>query len=288
MSIPVRVSIDPASVSRCQGGSNPVAPTARGDRRDELLAARRDVLVVGVRLVPLEHRELGVVLGREALVAEVLADLVDALEAADDQALEVELGRDPQVQRAVERVVVRGERPAGAAAVDRLQDRRLDLDEAGVVEEPADLADHLRARDEHLARLLVRHQVELALAVAGLDVGEAVVLLRRRAQRLREQRPVVELQRQLTAAGAEHGPVRPDQVTEIERDEPVERLLAEHVRARVQLHPARPVDEVEERRLALAAPRREPAGDAGARFGLLAGLELLVRRLHLGDRLRRR
>jgi len=46
----------------------------------------------------------------------------------------VELGRDPQVEVAVERVVMRDERPRGGAAVERLQNRRLELDEAGVVE----------------------------------------------------------------------------------------------------------------------------------------------------------
>ena len=77
-----------------------------GDARDEPLDAVHRVAVVGVGLVPLEHRELGVVLERDAFVAEVLADLVDALEPADDQALEVQLGRDPQVERLVELVVV--------------------------------------------------------------------------------------------------------------------------------------------------------------------------------------
>jgi hypothetical protein len=44
------------------------------------------------------------VLVRDALVAEVLAELVDLLEAADDQPLEVELGRDAQVEVCVELV----------------------------------------------------------------------------------------------------------------------------------------------------------------------------------------
>ena len=168
------------------------------------------------------------------------------------------------------------ERPRQRAAVDRLQHRRLDLDEALVVEEAADRRDDARARDEQLARLLVGDQVELALAVAGLDVLEAVVLLRRRAQRLGQQRPVLDLERQLAAAGAEDGAVDADQVAEVERDEPVERLLAEHVRARLQLDAPDAVDEVEERHLALAAPRGQPAGDAHAVVGLLAGLEALV------------
>ena len=73
-------------------------------------------------------------LERDALVAEVLADLVDALEPADDQTLEVQLGGDPQVERLVELVVVSRERPRERTAVAWLQDRRLDLDEAFLVE----------------------------------------------------------------------------------------------------------------------------------------------------------
>src|SRR5829696_3156181 len=41
-----------------------------GHERDERLAAARDVVVIRIGLVPLEHRELGVVLERHALVAE--------------------------------------------------------------------------------------------------------------------------------------------------------------------------------------------------------------------------
>ena len=54
------------------------------------------VVVVGVGLVELEHGELGIVLGADAFVAEVAIDLVDAVHAADHQALEVELGRDAE------------------------------------------------------------------------------------------------------------------------------------------------------------------------------------------------
>ena len=192
LDVAVREDVDPRAVADRAGqrlappggGEVELARRSRPPRpphADERLAAARDVLVVGVRLVPLEHRELGVVLERDALVAEVLAELVDALEAADDQPLQVQLGGDPQVEVAVELVVVGDERPRGRAAVERLQDRRLDLDEARVVEEAADRGDHLRAGDEDRARLLVGDQVELAVAMAGLDVGEAVVLVGRRA-----------------------------------------------------------------------------------------------------------
>src|SRR5918998_5719218 len=54
----------------------PLVADLMGDLGDELLETGGGVLVVGVGLVPLEHGELGIVLGRDALVAEVLAELV--------------------------------------------------------------------------------------------------------------------------------------------------------------------------------------------------------------------
>ena len=65
--------------------------------RDQRLVELHHVVDVPVRGVELEHRELGVVRRVDAFVAEDAPDLVDALEAADDQALEVQLGRDAQL-----------------------------------------------------------------------------------------------------------------------------------------------------------------------------------------------
>ena len=159
---------------------------------DELLDPPHRVLVVRVGLVPLEHRELGVVLERDALVAEVLADLVDALEAADDQPLEVELGRDAQVQLLVELVVVGGEGSCEGSAVTRLQDRRLDLHEAVRVEVAADGGDDARAQEEVARATLVHQQVEVAAPIARLGVGEAVEGVRQRPLVLRQQDELVD------------------------------------------------------------------------------------------------
>ena len=89
---------------------------------------------------------------RDALVAEVLAELVDALEPADDQALQVELGRDAQVEVGLELLRMRDEGMRERAAVARLQHRRLDLDEPFLVEVAADGRDDLRPQEEELAR----------------------------------------------------------------------------------------------------------------------------------------
>ena len=124
-----------------------------------------------VRLIELEHRELGVVLTRQPFVAEVAVDLVDPLESADDEALQVQLRRDPHEQLHVERVVMRDERARGGAADDRMHHRRLDLEEVARVEELADAAHDLRALAEHRADVGIDREIDVALAIARLDVA---------------------------------------------------------------------------------------------------------------------
>ena len=121
------------------------------DEGDEFFGEVHQVVVVGVGLVELEHGELGVVLGADAFVAEVAVDLVDAVEAADDEALEVELGRDAQGEVDVERVVVGGEGAGGGAAGDGVHHGGFDFEVAAVVEEVADGAEDGGALDEDFA-----------------------------------------------------------------------------------------------------------------------------------------
>jgi hypothetical protein len=70
------------------------------------------------------------VLAAEALVAEVAVDLEDPLHPADQEPLEEQLGRDPQVQVQVQGVVVGDERFGRRPAGDRLHHGRLDFEEA--------------------------------------------------------------------------------------------------------------------------------------------------------------
>ncbi len=123
---------------------------ARG-LRDQLLADVHHVVPVAERLVELHHRELGVVAGRDALVAEDPSDLVHALHATHDQPLEVQLDGDPQVELQVERVVVGGERAGVGAAGLGVQHRGLDLDEAPFVQRASEAGDDLVADLERCA-----------------------------------------------------------------------------------------------------------------------------------------
>ncbi len=86
------------------------------------------VVVVGVGLIKLEHRKLGIVLGRDALVAEVAVDFVDAVEPAHNQAFEIKLRRDPQVQAEVKGMVMSHEGARHGPPGERLHHGRLDLE----------------------------------------------------------------------------------------------------------------------------------------------------------------
>src|SRR5437660_1123835 len=100
------------------------------------------------------------------------------------------------------------------------------------------------------------------MAKARLDVLQSVVLLRRRAQRLREQCEIDHSQRQLATPRADRDPIDPDQVSKVEVEQPLHPVRPEVVDARLELDLSRAVDEVEERHLALPAPGGEAAGDA--------------------------
>ena len=250
-----------------------------GKSADRLLDPVHEVAIVGVRQVQLEHREFGVVLRREALVAEVAVDLVDALEAADHQALQVQLRRDAQVHVQVERVVVRLERARRGTARDRLHHRRLDLEEVERVQEVAQVADDARAGAEHAAALLVHDEIDVALAVARLGVGKAVPLVRQRPQRLHQQSHRLRAHRQLAGLGAEQHAGRADDVADVPA---LEGLVggAQRLGLQEQLDLPGAVGDLGEAGLAHDALEHHAPADAHARRVRLQPLARRARRRH--------
>ncbi len=102
-----------------------------GNRVDnDLLGQLHHRAVVAIGLVGLEHRELGIVMGADPFVAEHASQFEHPFEAADQQPLQVQLERDPQKQRNVERVVVCFKWPCRRAAGDGVQHGAFHFDEA--------------------------------------------------------------------------------------------------------------------------------------------------------------
>ena len=171
---------------------------------DQLAAAVDPHVVVGVRLVGLQQRELGVVAEVHALVAERAAELEDPLDTADAQPLEVQLGRDAQIQVEVVGVDVGEERPGVGAAVDLLQDRCLDLQKSLADQGFADRVQDTAACPDQIAGLGVDREVDIAGPHPRLLVGQSLPLVGQRAQALADQPPAAHHQRPRARLAAAH------------------------------------------------------------------------------------
>ncbi len=244
-----------------------------------LLHQLHDVLVIGIGLVGLQKGVLRVVLGGDALVAEDGPNLVDAVEAADDEALEVQLGGDAQIEVAVERVVVGDEGLGGGAPGRGLEDGRFDLQEAPLVQEVADGGDDAAAQAEDVAHGGVGHEVEVALAIAHLHVLKAVPLLGRGAQGLGQEGVLAGLHCDLAAASTEERAGHAHEVADVYQvHERLVAFVAQDILAEVGLDLACAIAQVDEGALAHEAHGGDPAGQANLdRF--LGGGALLLQRL---------
>jgi hypothetical protein len=82
--------------------------------------------------------------------------------------------------------------------------------------------------------------------------------------------------RSVSSPRHERRAVDPDEVAEVQRQQELHLLVTQHVDARLELDPPRPVLEIQECHLALAASRGETTGDAVRDVGLLARRQALV------------
>lgn len=110
-------------------------------------------------------------------------------------------------------------------------------------------------------RLGVGEQVDFAASLPGLGVVQAVAAVGGRAQRLRQQREVADLERELSASSGEHAAVRAHDVAEIQQPEATVGIGPEHVCPGVELKRSSAVLDVQERCAPVLAARGQPAGD---------------------------
>ena len=127
------------------------------------------ILVADIELHACELWVVGLV---HAFVAEVLAHLIDALEAAHDEALEVELGSYAHVHVLIEGIEMGHERTCRGSTRDVLQDGRIDLRISRLVKDAAHSTDDGGALEKGLLHAGVNDEVHVTLAVAHLWVIE--------------------------------------------------------------------------------------------------------------------
>ena len=86
------------------------------------------------------------------------------LHPADEQALEVKLGSDPEVKLKVERVVVGDEGLGRGPSGDGLHRRRLDFDKSTSAQHRAKGRDDRRATEKGRERFGIAEEVDVALS----------------------------------------------------------------------------------------------------------------------------
>ena len=173
----------------CELDADALAP----DRRDHPLHQPEQELLVGEGHLDVELGDLLHAVGAEILVAEADRDLVVALEAGDHEQLLRDLRRLRQRVELAALQPRRHEEVAGALGRRLPEDRRLDVDEAGLLHHAADRPDHLAAQAD-VALELVAAQVEPAVAHADVLVDALVVELERQRRRAREDLELGRLQ----------------------------------------------------------------------------------------------
>ena len=220
-----------------------------GGRAEKVFRELHLVAVRPVRAVELHHRELGVVTDGDAFVAEVAVDFEDALEAAHDEALQIEFRRDAQVHVHVERIVVRDEGLGVGAARNRVEHRRFHFEEAVLQHEVADAGDGLGANEEAVARFFVHDEVNVTLAVAHFSVNETLVLVGQRTNVLRHEAQFVRANGEFTRLRAEERALDGENVTEVVRLPGVVGFVADVALGDEVLHFAREVAHGGEARL---------------------------------------
>jgi hypothetical protein len=86
---------------------------------------------------------------------------------------------------------------------DVLEHRGFHFEEPAVLEKPADLRQHPRAGDKQGGAFRVAHQIEVALAINRLAVGQAVELVGHRPQCLGQHGEMFDLHRGFAGPGEE-------------------------------------------------------------------------------------
>ena len=195
-----------------------------------------------------------------SLVAKILTELPDFLQAADDQPLEVQLIGNPQIQIGVELVVMRDKRHRRAAAVQRLQDRSLDLDKPLLGQELPDDGDDAGTELHRLADVGVDDQVDIALAVAGLLVGQAMIFFRQRVKRFGEKLKRIHGYRLFAGAGDKQGAGQADDIPQVKQAEQAPQGLADGILFDIPLQSPELILEMEEGRFPHDPNRHDPSG----------------------------
>jgi hypothetical protein len=144
--------------------------------RDQILGHVHQIVVVRVGHVELDRGELWIVGQIDSLISELLSDFVNAIDSADNQLLQVQFRRDAHEQIHAQVVVMRHEWLRRSSACNHVHHRSFHFEEIACIQVLANAVDHLRTNEEIPSNgVRVRNQIQEAIAIASLLVGERLL-----------------------------------------------------------------------------------------------------------------
>ena len=148
------------------------------------------------------------------------------------------------------------------AARHGLQNRRFDFQKTALFQKSTRFAKNCNPLEKNGARLFVRDQIEITLAITRFDILQPMPLFRQRPQRFREHFELLDLQCRLAGFGQETFAFHADEIAQIEQLEKIDNLRANFFGVDVNLNPAGRVAKIDKVALAHVAVRGNAAGRA--------------------------
>ena len=160
-------------------------------------------------------------------------------------------------------------------AIERLEDRCLDFEEAVVRIPLANGAHHSRALDESIFDFRIDHEVKVSLAITLFFVGEAMPFFRQWTQRLGQHREMQDADGEFTGVGRENDTFDTKDITEVDEFEESPFIFRQLIFSEIELDIAALVTQDTECGLALPAADHDTASEADMSFILFELLSLL-------------
>ena len=232
-----------------------------GQMADQLLHHHGHELEIGIGPVSLQHGELGIVTARDSFVTETPVQLEDLWKSGHQEPLEVKLGGDPEEEIHAQGVVMGLEGFGCGSSRNRLHHRGLDFQESPLVEESPDLAHDCGALEKDFARGGVGDQIQVALAIAGLRILNAVPLVGKWAQGFGKDNQSSGSDTGFSGSCREALALNPSEISNIELRGHGQRVLVELFGIEIDLHASSYVGEIQEATLAHVAVGGDASGE---------------------------
>ena len=209
-----------------------------GNMAVKILCQVHHSIIIRIRLIQFHQRKFRIMSRIQSLVAEYPADLIDSLQASDNQTFQIQFQRNAQLQVFVQSVKMRLKRSCRRSACVCHQHRSLDFHKALAVQIFADRADDFRTLDKSILYLRIHDQIHVSLAVTKVCVRQPVELLREDLKALAQKRQAGYMDGNLAGFRLKHRTLHTHDIADIHFLEVFVGFLADIVARHVALNAA--------------------------------------------------